>query len=198
MTHQKTLTRYVLPNLCKSHVDKMFLFIYYLLISHSCSYNFYFYFCLWHKLKIQLQEEGTKIQPPQGSQCNPRGNQEIMPIWGLTFQVTTKLLWITIRPLTPQVRSNIYSYISHDFDCWKLISTWFNTRACPMWIWHVLKFTWKKMKKIMCRSKHRSTILNSQKTLARDLLHTTPTCSILTRESWPNVIRMPTNPNLVW
>ena len=36
------------------------------------------------------------------------------------------------------------------------------------------------------------------KTLRRDLLHTTPTCCILTRESWPNVIRVPTNPNLVW
>ena len=36
------------------------------------------------------------------------------------------------------------------------------------------------------------------KTLGRDLLHTTPICCILAWESWANVIRVPTNPSLVW
>ena len=35
-----------------------------------------------------------------------RGNQEILFIWGLTLQVTTKLLQGTVRPLIPQVELN--------------------------------------------------------------------------------------------
>ena len=53
-------------------------------------WDFYFYLFIWHKLKIQLQRE-LKIQPTQSKQRNPSGNQEIMLIWGLSSQVTTKL-----------------------------------------------------------------------------------------------------------
>ena len=51
-------------------------------------------------LKINYNN-GTKIQPTQANQHNSSGNQETMPICSLTFQVTTKLLMVTIRPLTP-------------------------------------------------------------------------------------------------
>jgi hypothetical protein len=54
-------------------------------------------FLFWHKLKIQLQRE-PKIQPVQPKQRSLSENQEIMLIWGLSFQVTTKLLRVTIRP----------------------------------------------------------------------------------------------------
>ena len=46
-------------------------------------------------------KKGTKVQPKQANQRNLSGNQEIMPIYSLTFQVTTKLLLVTIRLLTP-------------------------------------------------------------------------------------------------
>ena len=59
---------------------------------------------LWHKLKIQLQRE-PKIQPTQANQRILSGNQEILLICGLSFHVTTKLLWVKIRPLTHQVES---------------------------------------------------------------------------------------------
>lgn len=39
-----------------------------------------------------LVAKKDQIQLPQKSQDKPRGDQEIMPIWGLTFDVTTKLL----------------------------------------------------------------------------------------------------------
>ena len=48
-------------------------------------------------------KKGTKTQPPWENQRIPRRNQKIMPIRDLTFQVTTKLLWVSIRPLAPQV-----------------------------------------------------------------------------------------------
>jgi hypothetical protein len=71
---------------------------------------FFTLFLSWHKLKIQLQERNqnhTKIQPTRVSQRKPSGNQEIMPICGLTFQVTIRLLRVTLRPLTLQVESNL-------------------------------------------------------------------------------------------
>ena len=42
-----------------------------------------------------------KIQLPWEDQWHMRGNQEIIPIWGPTFHVTTKLFQVTIRPLSP-------------------------------------------------------------------------------------------------
>ena len=105
-----------------------------------------------------------------------------MPIWGLTFQVTTQLLWVTIRPsIWPPpswIKFVLMILITHQrmllvqhFDCWKLIFTLFYTWAWPIWIWHVLNFTWTK-KKILCRTKHHSTILNSQKHSA--VIYSTP------------------------
>jgi uncharacterized membrane protein len=61
----------------------------------SLIYTFFFSFVL--KLKNQLQERNY---------IKLRGNQEIMPIHGLTFHIT-KLLWVKIRPLTPpHIKSN--------------------------------------------------------------------------------------------
>ena len=48
--------------------------------------------------KFNCKEEPTTTS---GESVQRRGNQEIMPILSLTFHVTTKLLQITIRPLTP-------------------------------------------------------------------------------------------------
>ena len=48
-----------------------------------------------------------KIQPTRANQRIPSGNQELMFICGLSFHITTKLLRFTIRPLTPQVESNL-------------------------------------------------------------------------------------------
>ena len=44
-------------------------------------------------------KKGTEIQPPYENQHKPRGNQQIIPIGGLTFQVTTKLPLIKLRNL---------------------------------------------------------------------------------------------------
>ena len=35
-----------------------------------------------------------------------KGKQDMMPIWGRTFQVATKLLRVTTKPLTCQTKSN--------------------------------------------------------------------------------------------
>jgi hypothetical protein len=55
-------------------------------------------------------ENGTKLQPPWEDQHKPKGNQEIIHIsWGLTFHVTTKLLGVIIRPLTPPTTPKVES-----------------------------------------------------------------------------------------
>jgi hypothetical protein len=41
----------------------------------------------------------------------PKGNQERLPIWGLTFHVTTKLLRVIIRPLTYSNRIEFFKDI---------------------------------------------------------------------------------------
>ena len=68
-------------------------------------YNFIFNF-FWHKLNFQLQRE-PKIQPTRPKQRIPSENQETILLWGLSFQIITKLLRVTIRPLIPQFRSNL-------------------------------------------------------------------------------------------
>ena len=57
------------------------------------------FWVLLTKLK-NYGENGTKLQPPWEDQHKPRGNRQIIPIWGLTFHVTTKLLQVTIRSFT--------------------------------------------------------------------------------------------------
>ena len=65
-----------------------------------------FYF--WHKsIEKKSIVERNQQQPPQENQRNPRGNQEIMPILGPTFHVTTKLLQVILRPLTHQIESTL-------------------------------------------------------------------------------------------
>ena len=66
-----------------------------------------------HKLKNPLQKE-PKIQPTGLNQRNMSGNQEIMLIWSLSFQVTTKLLRITIKPLTPHINSQSHDQNPHN------------------------------------------------------------------------------------
>ena len=65
-------------------------------ISHF--YN-YLFFSLAHIEKSIIKR--NQKQPPRENQRNPRGNQEIMAILGPTFHITTKLVRVTIRPLTP-------------------------------------------------------------------------------------------------
>ena len=43
----------------------------------------YIYIICWHKLKIQLQEEGINIQPPRCHQHNPRGNHDTQQLSSL-------------------------------------------------------------------------------------------------------------------
>ena len=52
---------------------------------------------------------------------NPRENQEIMLIWGLSFQGTIKLPCVTIRPLTP--KSNQNCEVCHSKTCPWLFSS---------------------------------------------------------------------------
>ena len=69
-------------------------------------------------LLVQMNfQERTNIQPKTGETNATKdrsGDQEIMLICGLTFQVTTKLLQVTIRPLI--------------LPCWIKIL---------FWVWHV-------------------------------------------------------------
>ena len=65
-----------------------------------------FIYIFWHKLKNQLQKE-PQIQSTRAQQSDPGGNQEMMLIRGLSFQVTTKLLRVTIRHLNPQLKSKL-------------------------------------------------------------------------------------------
>jgi hypothetical protein len=40
-----------------------------------------FLFCFFlAQVENSIARKGTKIQPPMENQCNPRGNQEIMPL----------------------------------------------------------------------------------------------------------------------
>ena len=68
----------------------------------------FFFFFFWHNLKpIQLQGKKTK-QNTLGETAS-QGYSRIMPIRGLTFQVITKLLQVTMRPLTYQTSPNSLS-----------------------------------------------------------------------------------------
>ena len=78
----------------------------------------------WHKLKFQLRKE-PKIQPTQPNQRSPSGNQEKMFICGLSFKVTTKLLRVIIRPLTPPPPPQSYSCMIHT----QALKT---NKQCPM------------------------------------------------------------------
>ena len=66
------------------------------------TFSFFFSF-LRHKLELNSIAM-EKYKPPQENQRKNMGDQEIMPIRGVIFQVTDKLL--RVRPLTHQTESN--------------------------------------------------------------------------------------------
>ena len=58
------------------------------------------FFFFWHKLKTNSIVKEMYMSPWE-NQRKTEGTQEIIARWGLTFQVTNKLLRVTIRLLTP-------------------------------------------------------------------------------------------------
>lgn len=89
--------------------DKMWMSIF-IFVSRKCHVTLWIWSWPWYEICLfflaqivnSIARKGPKIQPPRENQRSPRGNKEIMP----TFQVTTKLLHVIIRPLTPQIKSN--------------------------------------------------------------------------------------------
>ena len=49
------------------------------------------YIYILAQVKYSIARTEPKIQPPWENKHKVRGNQEIIPIWDLTFHVTTKL-----------------------------------------------------------------------------------------------------------
>lgn len=61
---------------------------------------------LFAQIEPKLNCKGN-VPPPQEKQQKPRGLKNKYPSKGQTFPVTTKLLRVTIRPLTHQTESNL-------------------------------------------------------------------------------------------
>ena len=80
-------------NICRHQIKKT--------LNKTCTSLF-----LWFLVQIETNPIAGGNYNHQGEPTQPKGIQEIMPIWGLTVQVTTKSLWLTLRSLTHQTKSN--------------------------------------------------------------------------------------------